>query len=73
MNATVKITGTEAPLPFQAEVLRGQLCDDVNRRYWAARKQIMADFEDEKARVESDYNRMSSADFLAKYRDWKFL
>lgn len=81
MNAPAKLQTVEdildemdavSPLPVQAEVLRGQIQDDLNRRYWTERKQLMSKFEDRKEAVERDYARLSTTDFLAKYLDWNF-
>ena len=72
MNKPAQITGTEAPLSYQAEVRRGQIADDINRKFWIARGALQRDFEDHKAEVERDYSRLSADDFLAKYRGWNF-
>jgi hypothetical protein len=62
-----------APAGYQAEVLRGQLCDDINRRFWRARQRLMRAFEDRKEQVERDHDKLSPEAFLEKYEDWKFL
>ena len=64
---------TVAPLPFQAEVVRGQICDDINRRFWRARQRLLRAFDDRKEQVERDFAKLPSADFLAKYEGWRFL
>lgn len=73
MNATVPIFGDEAPPAYQAEVLRGQLCDDVNCRYRRASARLMRVMEDRKQQIERDREKLSPADFLAKYSGWRFL
>ena len=72
MNAEARITEA-APPAYQAEVLRGQICDDVNRRFWRARQRIMTAFEDRKEQVQRDHEKLSAEAFLAKYNGWKFL
>jgi hypothetical protein len=64
---------TVAPPAYQAEVLRGQLCDDINRRFWRARRRLIQAFEGRKERIERDYSKLSPAEFLAMYDDWRFL
>jgi hypothetical protein len=72
MNAEARITEA-APPAYQAEVLRGQICDDVNRRFWRARQRLVRAFEDRKERVQRDHEKLSAEAFLAKYSDWRFL
>lgn len=72
MNAETAIIEA-APPAYQAEVLRGQVCDDVNRRFWRARTRLMRGIEDRKDTIQRDYDRMSAEAFLAKYNDWRFL
>ena len=62
-----------APLPFQAEVLRGQICDDINRRFWRARQRLVRAFDDRKEQVERDFDKLSADQFLAKYNGHRFL
>lgn len=62
-----------APPAYQAEVLRGQLCDDVNRRFWRARLKLANMIENRKDQIHSDHLNLSPDEFLAKYRDWRFL
>jgi hypothetical protein len=62
-----------APPAYQAEALRGQLCDDINRRFWRARLRIMRAFEGRKEQVERDFAKLSPEQFLAKYDGWRFL
>lgn len=64
---------TVAPLPYQAEAVRGQVCDDINRRFWRARQRLMRAFDDRKEQVERDYSKLGPAEFLAKYERWRFL
>lgn len=61
-----------APSAYQAEVLRGQIADDINRRFWKARRDLLRDFDGRKQAVERDYARLSADEFLAKHRDWEF-
>lgn len=72
MNAEAKITGA-APPAYQAEVLRGQLCDDINRRFWRARLRLVRAFEDRKEQIQRDHEKLSAEAFLDKYNGWKFL
>jgi hypothetical protein len=72
MNAEALITEA-APPAYQAEILRGQICDDVNRRFWRARQRLVRAFEDRKEQVQRDHEKLSSEAFLAKYSDWRFL
>lgn len=69
MNAAVKITGTEAPLPYQAEVLKRQLEDHIKREAWRERTRVLLRFSNELEDVRADYLKLSSAGFLAKYGD----
>lgn len=73
MNAESRICEPVAPPAYQAEVLRGQICDDINRRFWRARQRIMSAFDDRKQRMERDYEKLSAAEFLDKYNGWRFL
>jgi hypothetical protein len=72
MNAEARIVEA-APPAYQAEVLRGQVCDDVNRRFWRARQRLVRSFEGRKDQVQRDFDKLSAPDFLAKYEGWKFL
>lgn len=71
MNAEARIVEA-APPAYQAEVLRGQICDDVNRRFWRARQRLVRAFEDRKEQVQRDHEKLSAAEFLAKYEGWRF-
>lgn len=62
-----------APPAYQAEVLRQQICDDVNRRFWRARQRLVRSFEGRKDQVQRDFEKLSAADFLAKYEGHRFL
>jgi hypothetical protein len=62
-----------APPAYQAEVLRGQICDDINRRFWRARSRIISAFEDRKEQVARDFDKLTADAFMAKYSEWKFL
>jgi hypothetical protein len=62
-----------APPAYQAEVLRGQICDDINRRFWRARSRIISAFEDRKEQVARDFDKLSPEQFLDRYNGWKFL
>lgn len=62
-----------APPAYQAEALRGQICDDINRRFWRARARIMRAFDDRKEQVARDFDKMSAEQFLEKYNGWRFL
>lgn len=78
MNApTTKLAPTveDAPAPaaYQAEVLRGQLCDDLNRRFWRARKRLADSIENRKEQVQRDIEHMPAEAFLTKYQGWRFL
>ena len=73
MNAQIKITGGEAPAPFLAEVLRGQICDDVYARFWRLRKRIAQRIESRKDQIQHDHEKLSADAFLAKYRGWRFV
>lgn len=72
MNASARIVEA-APPAYQAEALRGQVCDDINRRFWRARQRLMAAFEDRKEQIQRDHEALSADAFLAKYNGWKFL
>jgi hypothetical protein len=61
-----------APPWYQAEVLRGQVCDDLNRRFWRSRKRLAEIIDDRKDAVQHDFERLNPRDFLAKYNGWKF-
>jgi hypothetical protein len=69
MNADVKITGGEAPLPYQAEVLKQQLDDKIKREAWRERNRVLLQYSNELEDVNGDYLKLSSADFIAKYRE----
>lgn len=62
-----------APPAYQAEVLRGQICDDLNRRFWRGRTRLAAAIEDRKDAIQRDAERLSADAFLTKYRSWRFL
>jgi hypothetical protein len=62
-----------APLAYQAEILRGQVCDDLNRRFWRARKRLTDGIENRKDQVQRDSEKLSPEAFLAKYHNWRFL
>jgi hypothetical protein len=72
VNAETAIADV-APAAYQAEVLRGQLCDDLNRRFWRGRQRLASAIEDRKERVERDADKLSPQAFLEKYRGWRFL
>jgi hypothetical protein len=72
MNAEARMPEA-APLAYQAEVLRGQVQDDNSRRFWRARQRLLRAFDNRKEEIERDYQRLSDADFLAKYEGWRFL
>jgi hypothetical protein len=72
MNAEARIIEA-APPAYQAEALRGQVCDDVNRRFWRARQRLLRAFEDRKEQVQRDHEKLSPEQFLAKYSEWRFL
>ena len=72
MNAH-KAIDTPAPPAYQAEALRGQICDDINRRFWRARSRIMRAFDDRKEQVTRDFDKLTAEQFLAKYNGWRFL
>lgn len=72
MNARATITGDPAPAPYQAAALRGQVQDDINRRFWRARQRLLRAFEDRKEQVEHDFEKLPADAFLAKYNGWKF-
>ena len=65
-------TETVADVRFQAEVLRGQLCDDINRRFWRARHRLLRAFSDRKDQVRRDHDKLPADAFLAKYAGWRF-
>jgi hypothetical protein len=66
-------TKAAAPAAYQAELLRGQVCDDLNRRFWRARQRLLRAFDDRKQSVAQDYDKLTAEAFLAKYGDWRFL
>jgi hypothetical protein len=53
--------------------MRGQLCDDINRRFWRARLRLMQAFDNRKEQIERDHAKLSPAKFLSKYESWRFL
>jgi hypothetical protein len=62
-----------APPAYQAEVLRGHLCDDLNRRFWRGRSRLASVIEDRKDQIQRDSEKLSPEAFLAKYESWRFL
>lgn len=72
MNAETKLHSI-APPAYQAEVLRGQVCDDLNRRFWRARQRLMSASEDRKDKIQRDFEKLPAEAFLAKYNGWRFL
>jgi hypothetical protein len=62
-----------APPAYQAEALRGQVCDDINRRFWRARLRLMRAFDDRKEQVERDFDKLTPEQFLERYNGWRFL
>ena len=75
MNKPGKIAGTQtvAPPAYQAEVLRQQICDDANRRFWRARKRLADAFENRKDQIQRDHEKLSAEAFLVKYEGHRFL
>ena len=71
MNAEARIIEA-APPAYQAEVLRGQLCDNINRRFWRARQRLVRAFEDRKDQVQRDHEKLTAEEFLERYDDWRF-
>jgi hypothetical protein len=72
MNAHAAIEEA-APVAYQAEVLRGQICDDLNRRFWRGRQRLMAAIDGRKDQIQHDAERLTPEAFVAKYRNWRFL
>jgi hypothetical protein len=72
MNAEARILDA-APPAYQAEALRGQLCDDLNRRFWRGRTKLAQIIEDRKEAIAHDAEHLSPEAFLAKYGNWRFL